>query len=809
MVGRQLGPYQILSLLGAGGMGEVYLAQDSRLDRTVAMKILPTELASDPDRMRRFIREARAASALKHPNVATIHDIGESEGVHFIAMEYVEGQTLTEKVKGSPMDPVEITEIGIQVADALDEAHTRGIIHRDIKPANLMLTPRGQIKVLDFGLAKVTRPKGQAVTSDVSTMAKTETGVVMGTMQYMSPEQVLGREVDHRSDLFSLGVVLYEMTTGRLPFSGASVSETMDRILHSQPDAIARFNYNVPAELERIVRKCLEKDRERRCQSARELLVDLRNLKRDSDSGADAIIGEGREVRHRLLTPSRLLLISVLVMCVVATLVYFLLFRRVRTGVPHDIKSLAVLPLENLSGDSTQEYFADGMTEALITDLGKIGALRVISRSAVMKYKGANRPPREISRELKVDAMVEGSVVRAADRVRITAHLIHPAMDQQLWAESYERDLRDIPALQREIARTIAAEIRVKLTPQEQAHLAKARPVTPEAYDYYLRGKFLFGRRNKSDNEAAIEMLERAVNIDPSFAAAHALLAHACVEIPFYYAPQERKQWEEKAYVAVQKALSLDPDLPEAYFARGRLLWTPSNHFPHERTIQEYRRALALNPSSDEAQVHLAGVYNHIGLLDKGLQEAQKVAAIDPISVRPQVQIGNALLWQGRYEEALTVWQRIPEGALPSVVGPHLAWILFQLGRKEEASAKIAQLLKTYPQDSGGAIVGLRALLLAADGRICDAEKSIQSAAKNKDFGHFHHTAYWIACAYARMNKPEDTIHWLQEAADNGFPCYPLFERDSNLDPVRKDPRFIAFLDRLKKQWEHYKATLS
>jgi serine/threonine protein kinase/Tol biopolymer transport system component len=294
LVGRRLGPYKIHSLLGVGGMGEVYLAHDPRLDRDIALKILPTELASDPDRIRRFIREARAASGLKHPNVATIYEIGEFEKFHFIAMEYVEGQTLASKISGRPLLIGEIVDIGIQVADALDEAHQKGITHRDIKPANLMLTLRGQVKTLDFGLAKVARPEGQALGSDISTVVKTDTGVVMGTVQYMSPEQVLGREVDHRTDIFSLGVVLYEMATGRLPFTGTSSSETMDRLLHGQPEAIARFNYDVPAELERIIRKCLEKDRERRYQSARELLIDLRNHKRDSDS--NVVIAEKSQV---------------------------------------------------------------------------------------------------------------------------------------------------------------------------------------------------------------------------------------------------------------------------------------------------------------------------------------------------------------------------------------------------------------------------------------------------------------------------------------------------------------------------------
>jgi tRNA A-37 threonylcarbamoyl transferase component Bud32 len=282
LVGRQIGSYQILSLLGVGGMGEVYKARDTRLDRIDALKILPSEVASDRERLRRFVREAKAASALKHPNVATIYEIGESAGLHFIAMEYVEGQTLESKISSQPLDPAEVVEIGLQITDALDEAHSKGITHRDIKPANLMLTPRGQVKVLDFGLAKVARPEGQAVASDITTDLSTASGVLMGTMHYMSPEQVLGQKPDHRTDIFSLGAVLYEMATGRLPFAGTSSTETMDRILHEQPEAMAQFNYNLPVELERIIRKCLEKDRERRYQSARELLIDLKNLKRDS-----------------------------------------------------------------------------------------------------------------------------------------------------------------------------------------------------------------------------------------------------------------------------------------------------------------------------------------------------------------------------------------------------------------------------------------------------------------------------------------------------------------------------------------------
>ncbi len=376
-LGKSLGHYRILALLGKGGMGEVYQARDNRLDRTVALKILPTQVAADKERMQRFVREAKAASALNHPHVATIYEIGAADGVSFIAMEYVAGQSLAAKINGQPLAVNEIVEIGSQIADALDEAHSKGITHRDIKPANVMLTLRGQVKVLDFGLAKIARP--QSIDSDISTLAQTTPGVMMGTVPYMSPEQALGRDVDFRSDLFSLGAVLYEMATGRLPFAGASTSETLDRILHAQPEAMARFNYDVPAELERIVRKCLEKERERRYQSAREILIDLRNLQRDSDakaaptvarqtSGAVSLLSQ----RHKLVGLSALLLVIVALVSA-----YFYLPAK-KTEVAID--SIAVLPFANQNRDAETEYLSDGLTESIINNLTQLPDLRVIAR---------------------------------------------------------------------------------------------------------------------------------------------------------------------------------------------------------------------------------------------------------------------------------------------------------------------------------------------------------------------------------------------------------------------------------------------
>jgi TolB-like protein len=475
---------------------------------------------------------------------------------------------------------------------------------------------------------------------------------------------------------------------------------------------------------------------------------------------------------------------------------------------PVQIQSLAVVPLENVSGDTSQDYFADGMTEALINDLAKIDALRVSSRPSVMRFKSTRKPPQEIGRELNVDAVLTGSVARSGERVRIKLQLLHVPTNRNLWSRSYEQDLREVLTLQKQVTRDLVGEIKIKVTPQEQVQFGSARSVIPEAYDHYLRGQFYLYRQTRDSNEAAIAALERAVAADPNFAAAHAELAQAYVWKLFLFAPGD-KQLAERAFVAVEKALALDPDSAVAYLARGRLLWTPANHFPHDRAIREYRRALALNPTLDEARNQLALVYCHIGAFDEALQESQLAVATNPNNNLAQFRTGQTLNFQGKYERALSVLRAIPQEANPALVGHQIAWALFNLGKRNEASATLEQLLKSYPEDTGGVFTSIQAVLAASAGQESLAEDRIKSAIKKgKGFGHFHHTAYHIACAYALMNKPEQAIKWLEVAADDGFPCYPLFERDTNLDDLRQDARFVTFLAKQKQQWEYYKTIL-
>ncbi len=841
LIGQRISHYEILAPLGKGGMGEVFLAQDTSLSRKVALKFLPAGLTANEDARRRFTREARAASALAHPHICTIHEIAEADGRRFIVMEYVEGETLAAKLKRERLSLDEGLALAAQIADALAEAHAHQIIHRDIKPANILITSRGQAKVLDFGLAKFLGLRnvdfGQRSAlnwnEEADTLLQADSdnphsafpnphstlpGVVMGTVPYMSPEQVRGERLDARTDIFSFGTMLYEMLSGRQPFAAKSAAETMSAILTKEPEPLGE----VAPEVEQVVRRCLAKQREQRYSSARDLLRGLDQLKSGSFAATRTLPTESHvqapqtwagttTAMNVVQGRAQLLAVAALVVVLLtAALVYWRVTRATPAiATPPEIKSLAVLPLENLSGDPGQDYFADGMTESLIAGLAKVAALRVSPRTSVLQYQKARKPLADIARELNVDAVIEGSVQRFGEQVKISTRLIHAATQQPLLNETYQGNLRDALALQNEIARDVIQQVQIKLTPQEQTQMAVISTVNPAAYDDYLRGKFFANRQNKADNETGIKLLERAVAADPRFAAAQAELAQVYVWRFFLFTPGE-KQWEEKAFVAVNKALSLDSNLSVAHAARGRLLWTPAYRFPHEQAIQEYRRALALDPHSDEAQNQLALVYNHIGAFDLALQELQKAVTANPTNHLAAFRIGETLLFQGKYEQALPILRKIPSDANPAKVGSILARTLMHLGQRDEAGTVVEESLQNYPDDTDvGLFHGIQALLAALAGEEQKAESKIKRAIeKGKGYGHFHHTAYDIACAYAVLKKPEPALKWLQAAADDGFPCYPMFAQEPYLENLRDDPRFVALMAKLKEQWEAYRAKL-
>ncbi len=481
---------------------------------------------------------------------------------------------------------------------------------------------------------------------------------------------------------------------------------------------------------------------------------------------------------------------------------------RTAQGSPQ-IRSLAVLPLQNLSGDPSRQYFVDGITEELTTGLAQLGSVRVVSRTSAMQYKETNKSAAEIGRELNVDAVIEGAVVPSGQRLRITLRLIYAPTDNHLWARSYDGDLKDISALQNEISADIARQIRARLRPQDQTSFAQTHRTDAEAFDLYLHARFYSNHVNKVDTETAIKMLEKAVAIDPGFAKAYAELARAYRQEAFYFAPEDA-EWQERAFVSVEKALSLDPYLADAHLARGFLLWTHYQHFDQQGAVQEYRRAIELNPNLDEAHHQLGNVFMHIGLFDKGFEELNKAVALNPSNALAQFHVGAALRYRGDYEQALTVFERTKAFANPSLWAYEEALTLFRLGRRAEAAVVVREFLKARPEDDGGLLTSTKALIEAAENHTANALEDL-SAAKNangKGFIHFHHTAYNIGAAYALMDQPQPAVMWLQAAAEDGFPCYPLIQKDPSLDRLRHDPNFLKLMAKLRDQWNRYQATM-
>ena len=542
MINQTLSHYRVTGKLGSGGMGVVYEAEDTSLGRRVALKFLPPELAQDGASLERFQREARAASALNHPGICTVYAIDQHDGQHFIAMELLEGHTLSERIRRGPFEIAALVDISIQLADALESAHARGIVHRDIKPANIFLNSRGQAKILDFGLAKIEIARGNDA-SEATAMRDelTKAGTTLGTVSYMSPEQARAQMTDARTDIFSLGTVLYQMATGVLPFQGDTSAVVFDAILNRDPIPLNQVNHALPAEYGRVIGKALEKDRNMRYQGITDLKTDLMRLKRDLDSGP-----------RRSSEPSD--------------------SRRAASGTAE--RSIAVLYFENLSGIKEDEYLRDGVTEDIITDLSKIKGLKIFSRATVLSYRDKTVTPTEIGQQLNAAYVLTGSLRRAGTRLRINAQLVDTHTDFPIWSERYDREMKDVFEIQDELARNIAEALRVTLTPQEEQALAVKPTGDLQAYDLFLRGKSYARRLTRQDMEFALQMFENAVAIDPRFAVAHAAIANVCAQYHYHY--DRGARWLERAGTAAQRATSLNPDAPEVAVASAWILYADS-----------------------------------------------------------------------------------------------------------------------------------------------------------------------------------------------------------------------------------------
>jgi serine/threonine protein kinase/tetratricopeptide (TPR) repeat protein len=800
-------------------MGEVYRARDSRLGREVAVKVLPAELAGEPDRLSRFEQESRSASALNHPNIVTIYDVGREGALSYIAMELVEGRSLRELLVAGPLPLRRALAIGTQIADGLARAHSAGIVHRDLKPENVMVTDDGLVKILDFGLSIVRSldatgreqaaaaqdPMAEIDPSAARTVTGyanlTEPGTVLGTVGYMSPEQAVGRAVDFRSDQFPLGAILYELVTGTRAFQRPSAVETLSAILRDEPEPLATVAPEAPEGLRWIVERCLAKEPEERYASTRDLARDLANLRDRSSqtttSGAPGTPPSAEALPSRSRFPASRALAALALAALAAAAVVLL---RPRSSAPPVERSLAILPFQNLGRGTDDEYFADGMTESLITDVAKSRGLVVIARNSVFAYKGRTVDLRKVARELGVQYVLEGTVQRAGGTVRINAQLVDAATGRHLWAEKYDRPLADIFALQDDISNRIAGSLEIALGSKSPRETGR-RTGNVEAYDAYLRGVSHTHGLEQSDLVASIAMFERAVALDPGFAAAHAALGSVYARKFFDEDPSPA--WEQKADSEIRRALELDPDLPEAYVARGNLEWTLANGFPHEAAVADFRRALRINPNLADARRFLGRVYYHVGLFDKSLAEFQQALRVDPNDEWVVSRIGNVYLYQREYEKALAQYAKVPK--LQTAGEWMLA--LSYLGRGDEALAAAKRRIAEKAADYD--VLAVEAILLARRGDRAGAEQAIaRTIAAGKGLGHFHHDEYWIGCAYALMKDEKKAMEWLERAVEDGFPCYPLFAGDRYLDPLRANPEFQALLLRMKNRWERYRATL-
>jgi serine/threonine-protein kinase len=791
MIGQTISHYRIVEQLGAGGMGVVFKAQDSRLERAVALKFLPEKLAQQPRALERFRREARAASALNHPGICTIYDIGEQDGRAFIAMEFIDGETLRNHIHGKALPVAELLELGIQIAEALDAAHSEGIIHRDIKPANIFVTKRGRAKVLDFGLAKLV-PKGVAIADDdsggeSSSSTSTSTsiaGIISGTPSYMSPEQVRGDALDARTDIFSLGLVLYEMATGRQAFGGTG-GAIIEAVLTRSPVSVRAINPDIPAALEAIIEKALHKDREQRYQHAADLLADLQRLKREIDSGRTDQAGDSVSLLASTSGP-----VSSTSHAVSRTTTpQSGSFRAPRAS--KTISSLAVLPFENVSRDPENDYLSDGITRSLINNLATVPKLRVMAQSTVFRYKGREIDPQGIGRELNVRAVLTGRMMQSGGSLRIGTELVDVATGSLLWGAQFDRKPGDIFVIQDEISSEISGKLRLQLTHAEKKRLVKRHTEDAEAYRLYLQGRHHWNRWTEEGFYKAIGYFQQAIEKDPSYALAHDGVADCYVLLGWnsYLPPKDAFP---KAKVAAMAALEIAPDLGEAHTDLAAVLWL--HDWQWAEAQNEFKRSLELNPCYPTANHYYAECLMTLGRNAEALARMKKSLELDPLSLIINVAIGWAYYHARQYDEAVAQLLRTVE-LDPNY--PMTYWILGLIYRDTARYDLAISAGEKGVNLSGGSPL-MRAALAQTFAAAGAPEKAIEIADELNELAKQRYVApHFFAGIYVGLGEHDRAIEYLEKSCAEHCHWLIYLHVDPSMDDLRNDPRFQDLLRRV------------